>query len=142
MTISIGCDHAGFHVKKDLVAYLQGRGHTVLDFGTNSLESCDYPDFAHQAARAVSEGMAERGIVICGSGNGVAMTANKHAGVRCALCWSEEIVSLARQHNDANMLAIPGRFVPDTTAEAMVKIFLETPFEGGRHARRVEKIDC
>ena len=140
MTISIGCDHAGFPIKNGIVALLQGAGHTVLDFGTDSAQSVDYPDFAHLAAEAVEQGQAERGIVICGSGNGVAITANKHQKVRCALCWTEEIALLARQHNDANMLALPARFVPETTAHAMVKIFLDTPFEGGRHAARVGKI--
>lgn len=140
MKVSIGCDHAGFPIKNAIVAMLQNAGHTVLDFGTDSTQSVDYPDFAHRAAEAVERGEAERGIVICGSGNGVAMTANKHPNVRCALCWSEEIVALARQHNDANMLALPARFVPETVAQAMVKIFLETQFEGGRHAGRVGKI--
>ncbi len=142
MVISIGCDHAGFPYKDGIKEMLLGQGHTVLDFGTNSLDSVDYPDFAHQAAEAVETGQAERGIVICGSGNGVAMTANKHQSVRCALCWSEEIAKLARQHNDANMISLPARYVPEMTAQAMVKIFLETPFEGGRHAGRTAKIPC
>lgn len=140
MTVSIGCDHAGFSIKNGIVQMLENAGHTVLDFGTDSTQSVDYPDFAHRAAEAVEQGRAERGIVICGSGNGVAITANKHPRVRCALCWSEEIASLARQHNDANMISLPARFVPEATAQAMVKIFIETPFEGGRHAGRVAKI--
>ena len=142
MTISIGCDHAGFPIKNGIVEMLQNAGHTVLDFGTDSTQSVDYPDFAHRAAEAVEQGRAERGIVICGSGNGVAITANKHPRVRCALCWSEEIAALARQHNDANMISLPARFVPEATAQAMVKVFIETPFEGGRHAGRVAKIAC
>lgn len=142
MTIAIGCDHAGFQYKESIVAMLQSQGHMVLDFGTHSAESVDYPDFAHAVAGAVESGQAERGIVLCGTGNGVAITANKHQGIRCALCWTEEIASLARQHNDANVIALPARFVPEILALAMVRIFLSTEFEGGRHARRVEKIAC
>lgn len=142
MKIAIGCDHAGFPYKDGLVAMLQGQGHMVLDFGTRSLDSVDYPDFAHAVAEAVTSGQAERGIVLCGSGNGVAMAANKHQGIRCALCWTEEIASLARQHNDANMIALPARFVTEIVAQAMVRVFLSTAFEGGRHERRVEKIAC
>ena len=140
MIISIGCDHAGYPYKNDLVALLQSQGHTVLDYGTNSTQSVDYPDFAHQAGLAVENGQAGRGVLICGSGNGVAITANKHQNVRCALCWSVEIARLARQHNDANMLAIPARFVSKEEAQAMVQVFLDTDFEGGRHAVRVGKI--
>lgn len=142
MTIAIGCDHAGFLYKDGIVAMLQAQGLMVLDFGTHSAESVDYPDFSHAVATAVESGQAERGIVLCGSGNGVAMAANKHAGIRCALCWTEEIAALARQHNDANVIALPVRFVPEILAQAMVRIFLSTDFEGGRHARRVDKIAC
>lgn len=142
MKIAIGCDHAGFVYKDGLVAMLQNQGHMVLDYGAHSAESVDYPDFAHAVAEAVESGQADRGIVICGSGNGVAMTANKHAGIRCALCWTEEIAALARQHNDANVIALPARFVPEILAQAMVRIFLNTAFEGGRHERRVSKIAC
>ena len=142
MKIAIGCDHAGFPYKDKLVELLQGQGHMLLDFGTHSAESVDYPDFAHAVAQAVEAGRAERGIVLCGSGNGVAITANKHQGIRCALCWTEEIAALARQHNDANMIALPVRFVPEILAQAMVRIFLSTEFEGGRHGKRVEKIGC
>lgn len=142
MTIAIGCDHAGFLYKDGIVAMLQAQGLMVLDFGTHSAESVDYPDFSHAVATAVESGQAERGIVLCGSGNGVAMAANKHAGIRCALCWTEEIAALARQHNDANVIALPARFVPEILAQAMVRIFLSTDFEGGRHARRVDKIAC
>lgn len=142
MKIAIGCDHAGYPYKDGLVAMLQQQGHMVLDFGTHSTASTDYPQFAHAVAEAVSNGEAERGIVLCGSGNGVAITANKHQTVRCALCWTEEIAQLARQHNDANVISIPARYVPEILAQAMVRIFLQTPFEGGRHARRVDAIAC
>ena len=142
MKIAIGCDHAGFPYKDGIIAMLQSQGHMVLDFGTNSLESVDYPDFAHEVAKAVEAGTADRGVVLCGSGNGVAITANKHQGIRCALCWTEEIASLARLHNNANIIALPARFVTEILAQAMVRIFLNTEFEGGRHARRVDKIAC
>ncbi len=142
MNISIGCDHAGFYLKNEIVAFLQSLGHLVLDFGTHSADSVDYPDFAHLVASSVEDGQAERGIVICGTGNGVAMAANKHAGIRCGICWDEEVAALVRQHNDANVIALPARFVPETLAKAMIKIFMETEFEGGRHARRVDKIAC
>ncbi|MBL7803151.1 MAG: ribose 5-phosphate isomerase B [Saprospiraceae bacterium] len=142
MTIAIGCDHAGFEYKESIVAMLQSQGHMVLDFGAHSADSVDYPDFAHAVASAVTSGQAEKGVLLCGSGNGVAITANKHQQIRCALCWTEEIASLARQHNDANVIAIPARFVPEILAQAMVRVFLSTDFEGGRHARRVEKIAC
>jgi ribose 5-phosphate isomerase B len=142
MQIAIGCDHAGVALKDSLVRMLQMQGHLVLDMGTHTTESVDYPKFGHAVATAVESGQAERGILICGSGNGVAMTANKHAGIRCALCWTEEIAALARQHNDANIIALPARFVPDILAQAMVRIFIQTMFEGGRHARRVADIAC
>ncbi|MFM9948779.1 MAG: ribose 5-phosphate isomerase B [Saprospiraceae bacterium] len=139
-TIALGCDHAGF-IHKDLIAaHLKARGIHVLNFGADSAEAVDYADFAHPVANAVEQGEAQMGILLCGSGNGVAMTANKHKGIRAALCWMEEIARLARQHNDANVLAIPARFVSGATALAMVDIFLDTPFEGGRHERRVRKI--
>jgi len=142
MNIAIGCDHAGFPYKDGLVTMLRRAGHMVQDFGTHSLDSVDYPDFAHAVATAVESGQADRGIVLCGSGNGVAMTANKHQGIRCALCWTEEIAALARQHNNANVIALPARFVPEILAQAMVRIFLGTEFEGGRHERRTDKIAC
>ncbi len=140
MKIAIGCDHAGFPYKEGIVSMLQSQGHMVLDFGTHSLDSVDYPDFAHPVAEAVESGRAERGVLLCGSGNGVAITANKHQQIRCAICWTEELASLARQHNDANVLALPARFVPEILALAMVRIFLATDFEGGRHGTRVGKI--
>lgn len=142
MKIAIGCDHAGFIYKDDLVAMLQAQGHMVLDYGTHSADSVDYPEFAHAVSTAVEEGRAEKGVLLCGSGNGVAMTANKHQGIRCAICWTEEIASLSRLHNDANIIAVPARFVTEILAKAMVRIFLETKFEGGRHERRVNAIAC
>ncbi len=139
-TIAIGCDHAGFPYKQSIVAWLQSQGIEVLDFGTHSEESADYPDFVHPVANAVETGHAQLGIVMCGSGNGVAMTANKHQGIRAALCWTEELAVLARQHNDANVLALPVRFIPEDLALRIVQAFLAAEFEGGRHARRVAKI--
>jgi ribose 5-phosphate isomerase B len=141
-TIAIGCDHAGFDYKDVIVAMLVKQGMAVLDFGTFSEESVDYPDFAHPAADSVEQGKADLGIVLCGSGNGVAITVNKHQGIRAGLCWTEELAALVRQHNNANMLAIPARFVSLETAQAMVNTFLHTDFEGGRHGRRVAKIAC
>lgn len=142
MIIAIGCDHAGYGYKDAIRDMLTKDGHQVLDQGTNGPDSVDYPDFAHAVARLVETGKAELGIVICGSGNGVAMSANKHAGIRAALAWTEEIAQLGRAHNNANVLAIPARFVSLRRARAMVRIFLNTPFEGGRHARRADRIAC
>ena len=142
MKIAIGCDHAGFDYKEGIVAMLQSQGHMVQDFGAHSAASVDYPDYAHPVAEAVESGLADRGILICGSGNGVAITANKHQKIRCALCWNEEIASMARLHNDANVIALPARYVPEILAQAMVRIFLSTEFEGGRHNNRVDKIAC
>lgn len=142
MKIAIGCDHAGFPYKDGIIAMLQAQGHMVQDFGANSADSVDYPDFAHPVAEAVESGRADKGVLICGSANGVAMTANKHAGIRCAICWTEELAALARRHNDANIIALPARFVPEILAQAMVRIFLQTDFEGGRHENRVKKIAC
>ncbi len=141
MTISIGCDHAGFDYKASVIALLQSKGIQVNDYGTHSAESVDYPDFVHPVAEDVLSGKADFGIVMCGSGNGVAMTANKYAGVRAALCWLPELASLARQHNNANVLAVPVRFISQETALQMVENFISTAFEGGRHANRVSKID-
>ena len=141
MKLYIGSDHAGFEMKEALKVWLLKNytGIEVEDKGCDSEESCDYADYAHAVAKSVNND--SRGILLCGSANGVSIAANKHAGVRAALCWTEEIALLARQHNDANILSIPARFVTLEVAEAMVKAFLDTPFEGGRHARRVEKID-
>jgi ribose 5-phosphate isomerase B len=141
-SIAIGCDHAGFDYKAPIIASLQAAGIEVLDFGTHSTASVDYPDFIHPAMQAIEEGKAELGIVICGSGNGVAITANKHQQIRCALCWEVTLASLARQHNNANVIAIPARFVSETLALDMVQTFITTDFEGGRHANRVNKIAC
>ena len=138
--IAIGCDHAGFPYRESIISLLKSKGVAVLDFGTDSPDSVDYPDFAHPVAEAVEAGDVQMGIVLCGSGNGIAMTVNKHQGVRAAICWNEELAGLARQHNDANVLSIPVRFVTETLALALVEAFLDTEFEGGRHARRVEKI--
>lgn len=140
LPIAIGSDHAGFKYKEQLKQYLVQKGMTVEDKGTFSEESTDYPDYAHPVATMVEQGLAAAGILICGSGNGVCMTANKHQGIRAALCWNEELAMLARQHNNANVLCMPERFVDYATAEKMTELFLSTPFEGGRHERRVEKI--
>jgi ribose 5-phosphate isomerase B len=141
-TIAIGCDHAGFILKKPILNHLREKGYNVLDFGAFSDASADYADFAHPTATAIEKGEANFGILICGSGNGIAITANKHQKIRCALCWLPEIASLARQHNDANIIALPARFVSVESALEMVDVFIATAFEGGRHARRVEKMAC
>lgn len=139
--IPIASDHAGYELKEEVKKYLSSKNIETKDFGTFSTESVDYPDFAHQVGSAINRGDFSRGIVICGSGNGVQMTVNKYPNVRCALCWNEEIAKLARQHNDANIISMPARFVSTELALKMVDIFLNTPFEGGRHLRRVEKIN-
>lgn len=138
--IALASDHAGFELKAIVEGYLEARGVAYKDFGTDSAESCDYPDFAHPAARAVESGECSMGIAMCGTGNGIAMTLNKHQGIRAALCWSKEIAALARQHNDANVLVMPARFIDAVTALAIVDTFLDTSFEGGRHQRRIDKI--
>lgn len=142
MKLSIGCDHAGFEMKEKIKNYLSQKGITLTDRGTYSIESTDYPDYAHKVATDVANGDAELGILLCGSANGVAMTANKHAHVRAAICWNNEVASLARLHNNANILCVPARFVDDALAFQMVDTFLKTEFEGGRHGKRVDKIDC
>ncbi len=142
MKIAIGNDHAGTDYKQAIVDFLKKEGHSVENFGTNSNESVDYPDFVHPVAEAVSNGKVDFGVIICGSGNGASMTANKHQKVRSALCWNKEITALAREHNDANILSIPARFTSLPQAVDMVKTFLNTSFEGGRHQRRVDKIAC
>lgn len=138
--IAIGCDHAGFPYKRSIVALLESMGIEVRDFGAHSTESADYPDFVHPVADSVESGDADLGIVMCGSGNGVAMTANKHQGIRAALCWTEELAALARRHNNANVLALPVRFISEETALSISRAFIEAEFEGGRHSRRVGKI--
>jgi ribose 5-phosphate isomerase B len=140
LPIAIGCDHAGFLYKENLKKILEQKGWQVSDKGTFSDASTDYPDYAHAVATMVEEGAAAAGILICGSGNGVCMTANKHQHIRAALAWTDELAMLARQHNNANVLCIPARFVDTHTAESMTELFLNTAFEGGRHERRVEKI--
>lgn len=140
--ISIGSDHAGFTTKLRIVQALQAKGYPVIDHGAFSADSVDYPDFIHPVAEDIESGEAAFGIILCGSGNGAAMTANKHQAIRAALCWTEELAALARQHNNANVLAIPARFVSEDLALKMTDIFLNTDFEGGRHTRRVEKIAC
>lgn len=142
MKISIGNDHAGTDYKKAIVEFLEKNGHQIINHGTNSLDSVDYPDFGHPIANDVTSMEARFGIVICGSGNGIAMTVNKHQGIRAALCWTKEIAALARQHNDANIICIPARFTSITQALEMVDTFLNTAFEGGRHQKRVDKISC
>jgi len=140
LPITIGSDHAGYDYKEALKPLIESLGFSIDDKGPVSTESVDYPDYAHPVASAVAQKSAAAGILICGSGNGVCMTANKHEGVRAALCWNDELAALARQHNDANVLCIPARFVSLEVAEAMVKTYLTTAFEGGRHQNRVEKI--
>jgi ribose 5-phosphate isomerase B len=140
--IAIGSDHAGFHYKSEILGFLQAKGFQVKDFGTDSSDSTDYPDFAHPVANAIENGEATCGILVCGSANGVAITANKHQNIRAAICWLPEIASLARQHNNANIICLPARFVSVQEAEEMVDTFLSTAFEGGRHANRVAKIAC
>lgn len=140
--IAIGCDHAGFEYKAALVKWLSDKGCQVIDFGTASLDSVDYPDFAHPTASSVEKGESGFGILLCGTANGVAMTANKHPGIRAALCWQNDVAMVSRQHNNANIICIPARFVSVVLAQQMIDIFMTTPFEGGRHANRVNKIAC
>ncbi|MGB0787898.1 MAG: RpiB/LacA/LacB family sugar-phosphate isomerase [Marinirhabdus sp.] len=143
MKLSIGNDHAGPDYKKAIVDYLLSQGHEPINHGTDTADSVDYPDFVHPVAKDVSNGTAAFGIIICGSGNGAAMSANKHPNVRAALCWVKEIAVLARAHNNANIISIPARYTSAPQAVAMVRAFISTPFEGGRHQRRVAKIsDC
>ena len=142
MKIAIGNDHAGPTYKQAIVNHLENLGHTIINHGTDSFDSVDYPDFGHLVAHDVATKTADFGIVICGSGNGIAMTANKHQDIRAALCWTKEIAFLARTHNDANVLSIPARFTAIPQVIEMVDTFLQTPFEGGRHAQRVDKISC
>jgi ribose 5-phosphate isomerase B len=138
--IAMASDHAGFKLKQQLKEYLQNKGYEIYDFGTHSEESVDYPDFIHPLAEAVERGEFDLGLIMCGSGNGVAITANKHQGIRAAYCWNEEIARLARMHNDANVCALPGRFIAFDYAKVIVDAFLNAQFEGGRHQRRVNKI--
>lgn len=139
-TIGLCCDHAGYELKEYVKQLLDFKGLAYKDFGTNSMDSCDYPDFAHPLAIAVEAGEVYPGIAICGTGNGIAMTLNKHQGIRAALCWEEGIARLAREHNNANIIVMPGRFISREEATRSVETFLNTPFEGGRHQRRIDKI--
>jgi ribose 5-phosphate isomerase B len=140
--IAIGCDHAGFEYKTALVKFLSEKGYQVKDFGTFSADSVDYPDFAHPTANSVESGESCFGILLCGSANGVAITANKHQHIRAGLCWENDVAVLVRKHNNANIICIPARFVALALAEQMIEIFMTTDFEGGRHATRVNKIAC
>ena len=142
MNISIGNDHAGPKYKKAIISFLEKKGYSVKNHGTNKDESVDYPDFIHPVAKDVSKKKAHVGIIICGSGNGAAMTANKYPKVRAALCWNKQLVKLAKQHNNANILSLPARFITIEQSIEMVEIFINTKFEGGRHQKRIEKIPC
>ncbi|MDR2127294.1 MAG: ribose 5-phosphate isomerase B [Prevotellaceae bacterium] len=142
MKIGFAADHAGYELKMFLIALLKQKGMEIVDFGTNSTESVDYPDFAHPLAVAVENNDVDCGIAVCGSGNGISMTLNKHLGIRAALCWNEEIAVLARKHNNANICSLPARFISETEAAKIVETFLLTDFEGGRHQKRIDKIIC
>lgn len=142
MNFSIGNDHAGVDYKEAIVSYLRSKGHQVTNHGTDTEESVDYPDFIHPVAKDVSSKTVDLGIIICGSGNGASMTANKYQDIRSALCWTKEIVALAREHNNANILSLPARFISIPQAIAMVEVYINTEFEGGRHQNRIDKIPC
>ncbi len=142
MTIALASDHAGFALKQQVRLFLEDNGARVKDFGCTSTESCDYPDFAHPLAEAVERGDYEFGIIICSTGNGICMSANKHQGIRAALCWDTKLAELARQHNNANVLGLPANFISAVKALDIVRTFFQTDFEGGRHERRVNKIPC
>lgn len=140
MKLAIGSDHAGYELKETVKAWLEAQGHDVTDHGTHSEDSTDYPDYAHPVADSVEAGTAELGILMCGSGNGINMSANKHQGIRAALCWTPEIAEMARLHNNANVLSMPARYIPESVAMEILATFIATGFEGGRHERRVNKI--
>ena len=142
MIIPIGADHAGFELKEKVIQHLKQKGYEIKDFGCHSEESIDYPDYGHPVAEMIEENDGMLGVLICGSGNGINMTANKHQGIRSALCWRNDIAKLAREHNNANIIAIPARFVSESEALEMIDTFFSTKFEGGRHERRVDKIAC
>lgn len=142
LPVAIGSDHAGYEYKNAIISFLEGKGIDYKDFGTYSPDSVDYPDFAHPVANEVAGGKASFGILICGSANGVAMSANKHQTIRAAVCWGIELAELGRKHNDANIVCIPARFISESDAEKIVDVFMNTEFEGGRHSRRVDKIAC
>ena len=138
--IAFASDHAGYEMKKMIEDFVVAKGYEFVDFGTDSEESCDYPDFAHLAAQAIEKGECDFGIAMCGSGNGIQMTLNKHQQIRAALCWQPEIAALAKQHNNANVLVLPARFIDEATAKQIVEAYLDAEFEGGRHQRRIDKI--
>ena len=141
-TVAIGSDHAGYELKESIKIYMEEKGYQMEDHGTNSSESTDYPEYAHAVANSVAEDNdVDQGILICGSGNGISMSANKHSGIRAALCWDKEVAVLAKQHNDANIVALPAGFITTEEALGIIDAFLEEEFEGGRHQRRVDKID-
>ena len=140
--IAFACDHAAYEVRKSILNLLSNHGYDVLDYGTEGSESVDYPDHVHPFAKAIIEGEANMGVLVCGSGNGVAMTANKYQDIRAALCWNKEVAELARLHNNANVIALPARFVSEKDLLGMIEVFIATDFEGGRHGRRVNKIAC
>ena len=142
LNLAIGCDHAGYRLKEQLKEFLKEKDYILKDFGTYSADSTDYPDYAHSLAESVEKKEVEFGILMCGSGNGINMTANKHQGIRAALCWREDLAKLARQHNNANIVSLPARFIDFEEAKEIVNAFLNTEFEGGRHEKRVNKIDC
>ena len=142
LPIAIGADHAGFEYKNQIIEWLKKSNYEVVDLGTHSLESVDYPDFAHPVAESVEKNASAFGILLCGSANGVAITANKHQGIRAGLCWDKEVAKLVRLHNDANIICIPSRFVSLELAIDMINVFMQTNFEGGRHQNRVNKINC
>lgn len=141
-TIGIGCDHAGFEYKQQLISFIQSLGYVVKDFGTHSTASVDYPDYVHPLCNEIEQGKIDQGVLLCGSANGVAITANKHQQIRAALCWRNDVAELARLHNDANVICLPARFISVDEAKEFVKTFLATAFEGGRHQTRVSKISC
>jgi ribose 5-phosphate isomerase B len=140
--IAVGCDHAGFEYKVELLKHLNKLGYQVCDFGTYSADSVDYPDFAHPTAASVENGEAAFGVLICGSANGVCMTANKHKGIRAALCWQRDVAEITRKHNNANIICIPARFVSFFLCVEMIETFIKTAFEGGRHQERIQKMNC
>jgi len=142
MNIAIGADHAGFHMKEQVKAYLITKGYKIKDFGAYSEDRVDYADFAHAVANSVENNECSLGIILCGSGNGINMAANRHKGIRSAICWNEEIAKMARLHNDANVIALPSRYISEDTAKKCIDTFIATEFEGGRHTDRINKINC
>jgi ribose 5-phosphate isomerase B len=142
MIISVGADHAGVELKRAVIDFLEAQGFTVKNYGTDTNQSVDYPDFAHPVCNDVEQGVADFGILICGTANGMSMTANKHHGVRCGLCWTPEIATLTKQHNNANVIALPARFITIDLALQIVKAYMDAEYEGGRHQNRIDKIPC